>query len=173
MSPPNTPSIIPMAPRNDARKAVLSHRFSRQRIQFLACLVCMVFVSATVRAADYRLESFAVGSGGGTSQGGNYEVTGSTGQVDAGIDLIGGDYRLDGGFWPTTVEITIAGGPTLEISWLNGSVRMAWTPVEAGFVLQVASSADPGDWVDVPGGNANPTILPASESRRFFRLIRR
>lgn len=39
-----------------------------------------------------------VDSGGGTSTGGDYALSGTIGQADAG-EMSGGDYAVSGGFW--------------------------------------------------------------------------
>jgi len=49
-------------------------------------------------AATDDLTWFPIDGGGGTSTGGEYSLSGTIGQPDAGI-LTGGDYRLNGGFW--------------------------------------------------------------------------
>jgi hypothetical protein len=47
----------------------------------------------------YDLPWFTVSSGGGHSTGGDYALSGTAGQPDAGVVLTGGDYTLAGGFW--------------------------------------------------------------------------
>ena len=49
-------------------------------------------------APDYDLSWYTVDGGGGTSSGGDFVLTGTAGQPDAG-DLTGGDFELRGGFW--------------------------------------------------------------------------
>jgi len=44
--------------------------------------------------------------GGGVSAAGLYVVSGTAGQPDAGAPLLGGAYRLEGGFWPGTVSLS-------------------------------------------------------------------
>ena len=56
----------------------------------------------TLRAqsgGDYVLEWSTIDGGGGTSNGGQYRLTGTIGQPDAG-NLAGGQYEVLGGFWP-------------------------------------------------------------------------
>lgn len=64
--------------------------------------------------------------------------------------------------------------PILQVTrGTPGSVRIAWTPTAAGYVLQEASSLAPGDWTDTASGAVNPTIAQAGEATRFYRLIQR
>ena len=63
----------------------------------LALLVIGVAL-ATVNAG-YDLSWWTADGGGGTSSGGNYSLSGTIGQPDAGPVLSGPGYRLSGGFW--------------------------------------------------------------------------
>lgn len=124
-------------------------------------------------SGQYRLESFTIDGGGGTSAGGGYELSGTSGQFDAGPQLVGGTFTVDGGFWPTTVEWIALGGPTLGISLVDSSIRITWTPASNGFVLQEAVYLNGGAWVDVAGGGVSPVVVPAADGPKFFRMIRR
>lgn len=124
-------------------------------------------------SGQYRLESFTIDGGGGTSAGGGYELSGTSGQPDAGPRLVGGAFALDGGFWPTTMEWIALGGPTLWISLMDSSFRITWTPASNGFVLQEAVSFTEAGWVDVPGGSVSPVVVLATDGPKFFRMIRR
>lgn len=72
-----------------------------------ACILCLLIVSATLvkiqAAPDLPTDSFflpwwTIDTGGGTSQGESYSLSGSIGQADASR-LAGGAYTLTGGFW--------------------------------------------------------------------------
>lgn len=58
-------------------------------------------VAAT--GGGYNLSWFSIDGGGGVSSGGMYTVNGTIGQPDTGT-LSGGDYHLQGGFWPDPVQ---------------------------------------------------------------------
>jgi hypothetical protein len=47
----------------------------------------------------YTLSWWTVDGGGGHGAAGNYVLDGTAGQPDPGPILIGGNYRLEGGFW--------------------------------------------------------------------------
>lgn len=53
---------------------------------------------AGAAAADQSINNFTIDGGGGTSSAGQYVVSGTAGQPDAGT-LGGGSYVVDGGFW--------------------------------------------------------------------------
>ncbi len=63
-----------------------------------ALLLLMVGV-AYAAANGYSIDWWTVDGGGGTSQGGEYTLTGTIGQPDAGPLMSGGDNTLVGGFW--------------------------------------------------------------------------
>jgi hypothetical protein len=81
---------------------------SRKMTIFLtACILCLGIVSVNLvriqaapdsPSAGFSLPWWTVDSGGGTSQGDSYSLSGSIGQADAG-SLAGGAYTLTGGFW--------------------------------------------------------------------------
>src|SRR5256884_5487033 len=55
------------------------------------------------------------------SSGGNYTLSGTVGQPDAGT-LSGGNYTLEGGFWPGIVVPATGGAPTLFIQLSTNNV---------------------------------------------------
>jgi hypothetical protein len=46
-----------------------------------------------------------IDAGGGVSVAGIYSVAGTIGQPDAGVPLVVGSYRIDGGFWRAAVAL--------------------------------------------------------------------
>jgi len=70
-------------------------------------VLCLAALSATLAGtqaapdaltATYEIPWWTVDSGGGTSQGSPYILSGTVGQPDPG-NLSGGNYVLKGGFW--------------------------------------------------------------------------
>jgi hypothetical protein len=61
-------------------------------------LLILLFLAATTQAQPYEITRWTVGGGGGTSNGGDYSISGTAGQLDAG-NMAGGDFTLAGGFW--------------------------------------------------------------------------
>ena len=75
----------------------------KQRIVLLCIMVLLLLLLATSPAARAALDAFGldwwtVDSGGGTSTGGVYSLSGTIGQPDAGSMSVG-SYTLAGGFW--------------------------------------------------------------------------
>lgn len=49
--------------------------------------------------ADFGIAWHTIDGGGGTSAGGDFVMSGTIGQPDAGSVMAGGDFGLSGGFW--------------------------------------------------------------------------
>ena len=91
-------------------------------IKKLLFVICLLGILPSVCLADYSIDWYTIDGGGGTSSGGPYQLTGTTGQPDAGYHDEG-PYELLGGFW--------VGGPlcivnfeqfaTLAAFWLEVS----------------------------------------------------
>lgn len=60
---------------------------------------------ATPTQAQFEVTRSTMDGGGGSSGGGEFQVSGTVGQPDAGV-LSGGGYQLTGGFWGIGVEST-------------------------------------------------------------------
>jgi hypothetical protein len=63
-------------------------------------VLSVVYLLITLPAlGDYNLSWYTIDGGGRTSSGGQYVLTGTIGQPDAGYSA-GGSYEFWGGFWP-------------------------------------------------------------------------
>ena len=86
----------------------------------LALFCLLPSVLCLPAAAQYSLDWSTVDGGGGTVTSGQYTLSGTIGQPDAGEPLAVGQYSLCGGFWgmlaPNAVESATNGLPGL-ISW--------------------------------------------------------
>ena len=71
----------------------------KEHINIMLVLCVLAFVLSTTAFADYELNRSTIDGGGGQSSGGQYILTGTIGQPDAGYSY-GGDYEVLGGFWP-------------------------------------------------------------------------
>jgi hypothetical protein len=83
---------------------------------------------------NYAVDWFTIDGGGGTSTGGVYAVSGTTGQPDAG-HMSGGPFTLDGGFWGIVAAIQTEGAPTLSVELTNGWVKVSWPAPAPDWVL--------------------------------------
>ena len=129
--------------------------------------------SAACLASDpYRIDWFKIASGGGTSAGGAYSVSGTIGQPDAGA-MSGGPFTLTGGFWALPVAVQSSNAPTLLITGgAPGWATISWTPATPGFVLQVSDTLTPPAWTNALSAGTNPVSIPATLPVRYYRLSR-
>lgn len=79
-----------------------------QRNKVLSLLVLGLVFSQSF--AQYEMKKHTINSGGQTSTGGNYQVSGSIGQVDASNELAGGNFSLNGGFWHPENDLIFKNG---------------------------------------------------------------
>ena len=130
-------------------------------------------------ADSYSIDWFTIDSGGGTSTGGVYQVSGTVGQAEAGPALSGGNFSVTGGFWSMLAAVQTPGTPLLTIARTGtNTVVISWPSPSTGFTLQqnsedvatvnwskvVATPSDDGiTWTVV----VNPPF-----GNRFYRLIK-
>jgi len=83
----------------------------------LLILTTLSFGASELNAQVYSIPWWTIDSGGGYSDGGNFELEGTIGQYDAGTTMTGGNFALTGGFWagesgpptvtPLSLQITL------------------------------------------------------------------
>src|SRR2546427_7739773 len=71
---------------------------SNLRSIVLAALVTGSFATPLANAQNYAINWFKIAGGGGTSTNGQFTLSGTIGQHEAGGPMIGGNYSLTGGF---------------------------------------------------------------------------
>ena len=126
-------------------------------------------------AQTYSIDWYKIAGGGGTSSNGQYSVSGTIGQHDAGPPMSGGNYSLTGGFWSLISVVQSAGAPLLSIKHSGGTVIVSWPSPSTGFGLQQASDLAASNWitsgfgVSDDGTNKSTTIV-APAGNLFFRL---
>jgi hypothetical protein len=119
-------------------------------------LPCLLAASAAVMAQSYSIDWHKVSGGGGTSTNGQYSVSGTIGQHDAGGPMTGGTYSLTGGFW-AIYAVQTPGAPYLFIIQSGTNAILSWSSAAAGFLLESNGSLSaPGGWTAVSPG---PTTM--------------
>ena len=72
----------------------------RNKPMKLALNVIVLFAATGVVADDFALDWWTIDCGGEMrSIGGDFELSGTIGQPDAGVVMTGGDFEFTGGFW--------------------------------------------------------------------------
>jgi hypothetical protein len=126
-------------------------------------------------AQSYSIDWFTIDGGGGTSSNGQYVVSGTIGQPDAGR-LAGGGFSLDGGFWGIVAAVQTPGGPLLRVVLTTtNTVVVAWPNPSTGFTLQENPAAGTLSWTAITNqinvvGSENQVIVSPPAGNRFYRL---
>ncbi len=69
------------------------------------CLAVMLALAPVALAQDFAIDWYTVDGGGAMfTTGGDFELSGTIGQPDAGAIMTGGDFELAGGFWAGAAE---------------------------------------------------------------------
>ncbi len=126
--------------------------------------------------AQYVIPWYTMDSGGGTSSGGAYELSGTIGQSDVGKSA-GGDYELVAGFWAFAFVVQGDAGPKLKIRYLSPTEALIYWDADAPpAILQRSTDlADAAGWTDDPGtpvfedGEYRLIVTPL-DGIRFYRL---
>src|SRR5579864_1615396 len=125
-------------------------------------------------AQSYSIDWYKIAGGGGTSTNGQYAISGTIGQHDAGGPMTGGNYSLTGGFWSLISVVQIAGAPTLYISHSGNTVAVYWQNVAGWSLQQNGSVTQPLNWSTTGGvttsNGTNYLNLTSPTGNLFFRL---
>ncbi len=135
-----------------------------------------LLLPAVSLAQQYTIDWYKVAGGGGTSTNGQYVVSGTVGQHDAGGPLTGGRYSLSGGFWSIISVVQTTGAPMLSITQSGNSVIVSW-PDTGNYILQQRKNlAAPIGWINsgysiTTNNGTNSIIITQPTGNLFFRLI--
>lgn len=144
---------------------------------FFVCSVCCVMIFPTqTQAQSYSIDWFTIDGGGGTSTNGQYSLSGTIGQPDAGPTMTGGNFSVNGGFWAFAAVVQTPGAPLLTITVTGpNTVVVSWPAPSTGFVLQTNSNLATTNWGNFSGtifdigANRNVTNKPPT-GNLYFRL---
>jgi hypothetical protein len=125
-------------------------------------------------AQDLNVNWFTVDGGGGTSSGGAFSVSGTTGQPDAGV-LSGDSYGIQGGFWSNVSILQTSGAPILRIQLVGSSAILSWPVGVAGFSLEETTVPSNGPWSPTPQPVLDTVVdhtvtVPVINLSKVFRL---
>ena len=123
----------------------------------------------------YSIDWHKVSGGGGTSTNGQYTVSGTIGQHDAGGPMTGSNYSVTGGFW-ALYAVQTPGFPLLYIARTGPtSVLVWWLPGSGSYTLQTNNDLKSGTWIGyggsiTSGGGTNSVTVSPIPGNLFFRL---
>lgn len=149
-------------------------KLTHHRLLFLTALTLLAMTMAA-RAQQYSIDWYKIAGGGGTSSNGQYVVSGTIGQHDAGGPMTGGNYSLTGGFWSLVAAVQTPGAPLLTIIPTGtNAVVISWPAPSTGFNLQQNSDLKTTNWVSAGSptvvGGQNQVVVTPPTGNRFYRL---
>ena len=102
--------------------------------------IVILFISLSAfsqTGGTFEITQSVISNGGGTSDGGSFSLTGTTGQPLAGTNSTGGGFGVRGGFWQSFFA------PTAAMVAISGQVLMA----NGGGISKVRVSLTGGDGI--------------------------
>jgi hypothetical protein len=136
--------------------------------------ICLL-IPALSNAQSYSVDWYKVAGGGGSSSNGQYSLSGTIGQQDAGGAMTGGSYSVTGGFWSLIAVVQSPGAPTLTITQSGNSVIVSWPSSANGFTLQHNSNLATTNWTAggyaiSTNGSVESITVSSPKGNLFFRL---
>lgn len=144
------------------------------RLKTVLLWLVLLLPPLSVPAQSYSIDWYKVSGGGGASSNGQYAVTGTIGQHDAGGPMTGGTYSLTGGFW-AIYAVQTPGAPYLFITQSGTNAVLSWSSSAAGFLLESkAGLSAPGGWTTVSPGpitmNGTNYVTNGIAGNNYYRL---
>ena len=151
----------------------------KQQLRTLGLIIAGLLVALpTLPAQTYSIDWSKIAGGGGTSTGGVYAISGTTGQPDAGR-MSGSNFAIDGGFWGFIAAVQTPGAPLLTITrTTTNTVVLSWPSPSTGFTLQQntngIATVNWSNVVSTPAddGTTKTYVVSPPASNRFYRLMK-
>ncbi len=137
--------------------------------------VALLLLALTAHAQSFSIGWYKVAGGGGTSSNGQYSVSGTLGQHDAGGPMNGGTYSLTGGFWALISVVQTPGQPNLTIKFVGPDSVVVYWPNTGSYLLQQNSNLAPGSWATTgytitTANGTNSITITSPAGNLYFRL---
>jgi hypothetical protein len=139
-------------------------------------LTRLATVARAQSGGQFDLSWSTIDGGGRTSAGGQFTLTGTIGQPDAGVTtLTGGQFSLTGGFWSLLSVVQTPGAPLLKIKLVGANAVLSWPLNTPGFFLQETPSLSAPAWTSTPQqvvdtATEHTVTVPAIGLMKSFRL---
>ena len=121
---------------------------------FSLSIALLLVLASAAMAQSFDLSWYTIDGGGGTSAGGNFTLSGTIGQPDAGSPsspLSGGNFALVGGFWPGAGSQCTMPGDMNQDGVVNGA------DVQLFVNCLIGSGGVNCTCADFDGGGAGPS----------------
>jgi hypothetical protein len=137
--------------------------------------ILLLLAGFSLRAQTYSIDWHKIAGGGGTSTNGQYSLSGTIGQHDAGGPMTGGNYSLTGGFWALVSVVQTPGLPDLTITHSGNSVIVSWPDTGSYTLQQNANLAATDGWATsgytvTTANGTNSITITLTTGNLFFRL---
>ena len=147
----------------------------RHALRDSVAVSCFLLFASCAFAQQFSVGWAKIAAGSSTSSNGQYTVSGTFGQHNAG-PMSGGSYALTGNFW-AIFAVQTPGAPVLTVT-LSGpnTVVVSWSLSAANFVLEQNSNLTTATWttsgypITTNGGIESITITSPPPGNLFFRL---
>jgi len=144
---------------------------------FTLAIVALILGFVTgARPQSYSIDWYKIAGGGGTSSNGNFSVSGTIGQADAG-QMSGGNYSLTGGFWSLISLVQTPNAPILSIQYSGGNAIVSWQLPATGYLLENNPICATNGWNTVStatyvtnGSTVSVTVTPPLNGTKFYHL---
>jgi hypothetical protein len=138
-------------------------------------LAALPTVARAQSGGPFDLFRSTIDGGGGTSAGGQFSLSGTIGQPDAGVTLASGQFSLTGGFWSLLSVVQTPGTPLLKIKLVEANAIVSWPVNASGFFLQETPTLSAPVWNStlqqvVDTATEHTVTIPASGLMKSFRL---
>ena len=133
-----------------------------------------VLIPTIALAQQYSIDWYKIAGGGGTSSNGQYTLSGTIGQHDAGGPMTGGNYSLTGGFW-SLLAVQTPGAPTLQIFLTATNTAVVQWPASSTYSLKQSPSLSNPSWGPPPqtvnnNGTFKYIVVSPPVGNVFYRL---
>jgi hypothetical protein len=145
-------------------------------VRTILAFIILTLVSHLSASAQFSIDWHTIDGGGGTSTGGVYSVSGTSGQADAG-QMSAGNFTLTGGFW-SLLAIQTPDAPRLTISFTSTNTALvSWPSPATGWNPQQTSDLNPTNWIAVAeaisdDGTNKSILINPPVGNRFYRLFK-
>lgn len=131
----------------------------------LALFVTFAFAPCG-KPEEVEVRLFSTHSGGIRSSNESYTLARSAVGGQGGVKAASAGILFSPGYLAVTEM-----APFMEITRSNTVVVVKWDTLDGK--LQAIGNVGDTNWLDVPGGTNNPTVVPVSiDNRRTFRIVR-
>ena len=147
----------------------------KKLLTFAIALAITGVATENIKAQSYSIEWHQIAGGGGAGAGGDFSLSGTIGQYDAGAPASGGNFSLTGGFWAMPLAVQTPGAPTLFIVSTGHTVTIFWEDAPGWSLQQNGNPASPASWSASSGSSivngTNYLTFSNPSGNQFFRLF--